>query len=378
VEIKNEYQLMRDTWIVADSIVSPLGLSSEANYLAIQKKISAIAPVMQSRLGKSSVFAAQITDLKSSERFTRFEVLCAEALERVLKNTPLQKEKTLFILSTTKGNIALLENGKSDHDRIHLHQTAKHLADVFGLPHYRVISNACISGVMAILVAKRYLESGMYEHAVVLGADELSEFIISGFQSLSALSPEPCKPFDADRKGVNLGECAAALIITASPEKLGKAADIKVSGGGLSNDANHISGPSRTGNELAYAITSALREANTTITDIDFISAHGTATLYNDEMEAKAFYGIGMKDVPVISMKGSFGHTLGAAGILETILSVHSLQNNEILPTTGFENHGVTESITVNKSLLSKPLSACIKTASGFGGCNAALVLKKK
>jgi 3-oxoacyl-[acyl-carrier-protein] synthase-1 len=370
-----EHQLKRDIWFVADSIVSSLGRTSDENYQAVRLGQSGISPV---DFSKTRAHVSSIKDIKSSLKFTRFEAMCAEAIERAISNLKLPKEKTLFVLSTTKGNIALLERGERGHERVHLHSTAKHIASAFGFNHHIVISNACISGVMAIMIGRRYILSGEYDHVVVCGADELSEFIVSGFQSLSALSPELCKPFDANRKGVNLGESAAVVVITGAPEQLGAAKTIRVTGGGLSNDANHISGPSRTGNELASAVRQAMHEATVGNNDIGFISAHGTATLFNDEMEAKAFYSLGFDKVPVNSLKGSFGHTLGAAGVVETILSIHSLVHNEVMPTVGFETHGVSQPILVNNSLRKEELHTCIKTASGFGGCNAAIILQKE
>ena len=260
-----ENRLTRDIWFVADSIISSLGHTSDENYQAVRQGRSGIAAV---EFNKLQVQASAIAGIKGSEKYTRFEALCVEAIERAIAGLSLPKEKTLFILSTTKGNIALLERGESKHERIHLHATSKHLAASFGFDNHMVISNACISGVMAIMVARRYILAGTYDHAIVCGADELSEFIVSGFQSLSALSAERCKPFDANRKGVNLGESAAVVVVSGSPEHLGVSKNIRVIGGGLSNDANHISGPSRTGNELAYAVKHAMAEGNITNDDV--------------------------------------------------------------------------------------------------------------
>lgn len=153
---------------------------------------------------------------------------------------------------------------------------------------------------------------------------------------------------------------------------------VSIAGGGLSNDANHISGPSRTGEELGFAIHQALQEAGINSNDIDFISAHGTATLYNDEMEAKAFNLMNLQETPLNSLKGYYGHTLGAAGILETILSAQSLKEDELIPTAGFESGGVTQPVNVIKKKESRVLKRCLKTASGFGGCNAAIILQKE
>jgi 3-oxoacyl-[acyl-carrier-protein] synthase-1 len=148
--------------------------------------------------------------------------------------------------------------------------------------------------------------------------------------------------------------------------------------GATSNDANHISAPSRTGNELAYIIKKAIEDSGLTSNDIDLVSAHGTATLYNDEMEAKAINGAGLGAVPTNSLKGYYGHTLGAAGLIETIISIRSLQEGIILPTKGFEVSDPSAQLTVADSLISRPLQNCIKTASGFGGCNAAMLFRKQ
>jgi 3-oxoacyl-[acyl-carrier-protein] synthase-1 len=146
----------------------------------------------------------------------------------------------------------------------------------------------------------------------------------------------------------------------------------------VSNDANHISGPSRTGQELAQAIGQALLASNLTASDIAAVYAHGTATVYNDEMEAKAFDLAGLAATPVNSLKGYYGHTLGAAGVLEAIIAAHSLYHDEMLPTYGFEALGVSRPLNVCTSVQKLSGNRILKTASGFGGCNAALVLEKE
>jgi 3-oxoacyl-[acyl-carrier-protein] synthase-1 len=231
---------------------------------------------------------------------------------------------------------------------------------------------------MALLVARRMIGSGEVDHAVVAGVDVLSKFVVSGFQILHAMSPEPCRPFDTARKGINLGEAAAAVVLSSNPSALGAARGIRVAGGGLSNDANHISGPSRTGAELAFAIRQALEEANIHRSDVDFISAHGTGTIYNDEMEAKAFALAELADRPVHSLKGFYGHTLGAAGIVEVVLSAEGLRRNQLVPSRGYEQSGVSIPLNVITQATNQSLNICLKTASGFGGCNAAIILTKE
>ncbi len=219
------------------------------------------------------------------------------------------------------------------------------------------------------------IQAGQYENAVIAGADVISRFVLSGFQSFQAISDGFCKPFDAARTGINLGEGAGTVILS-SQKKYSKG--IKISGGSISNDANHISGPSRTGEPLNNAITKALRDADLSPAAIDFISAHGTATVYNDEMEAKAITLANMQSAPINSLKGYYGHTLGAAGLIESIVSIHSMKEDLVLPTMGFEHMGVTSPVNICSSLYKTSLQNCLKTASGFGGCNAAVIFSKQ
>lgn len=254
--------------------------------------------------------------------------------------------------------------------------SAQKLSAHFGFVNRPVIvSHACISGTLAIITAKRMLEAGKYKTVVVAGADLITRFILSGFQSFHAVSNVLCKPFDADRNGINLGEAAASVVLSTQPPAA--ANPIVISGGGVSNDANHISGPSRTGEELFMAIDRAMKEAGTDAAAIDFISAHGTATVYNDDMESRAINLAGLQSVPVNSLKGYYGHTLGAAGLLETVIGIESLGNQVIIPTMGFETPGTVKPIHVCSTLIQKPVHTFLKTASGFGGCNAAIVVVK-
>jgi len=315
--------------------------------------------------------------------FTHLEMLHILSISDVLKSSGvnIKDPRTLIILSTTKGNIDLLEKDSYpviEPDRIYLWKLAEFLQHFFGNPNKPlVVSNACISGVLAILIGSRLIKAGMYDHIIATGGDIVSEFVVSGFQSFQSLSPAPCKPFDAARDGLSLGEGCGTMVLSrdhslcAIPEK------IIVAGGSCSNDAHHISGPSRTGEGLYLAICRALKEAALDPPDIDYISAHGTATDYNDEMEAKALSRAALEPVPVNSFKGYFGHTLGAAGIIESALAIESMRNNELFRSAGFENPGTSKNINVLTDHIAKEVNHCLKTASGFGGCNAAIVFKK-
>jgi 3-oxoacyl-[acyl-carrier-protein] synthase-1 len=212
---------------------------------------------------------------------------------------------------------------------------------------------------------------------VVAGGDILTEFAVSGFQSFQSLSPKPCKPFDAARDGLSLGEGCGTLLLSRNHSLCGIPEKIIVAGGACTNDAHHISGPLRTGEGFYVAIRRALGEASLDPLDIDYISAHGTGTDSNDETEAKALSRAGLERVPVNSFKGYFGHTLGAAGIIESALAIASMRNNELFRSAGFENPGTSEHINILMDHTAKEVNHCLKTASGFGGCNAAVVFKK-
>lgn len=367
---------MRKAFIVADSAISPLGITSADNFRQVADGATGVKQVLNPDFGLTPFYLSHCSNLPGLEGETRFEWLASTALSELQKQVKIPTHRTLFVLSTTKGNIELLEKGQPNHPRLHLHQASEMLANQISIKKNVVVSNACTSGVVAILLAKRQIENGNFDNVIVLGADALSRFIISGFQSLNALSNAPCKPFDAARIGLNLGEAAAAVLMTAFPHEFDAQYKVAMEGGAITNDSNHISGPSKTGEELALAIGQAMDEAKVSASDIGFVSAHGTATLYNDEMESKAFYLADMSDTPCHSLKGNFGHTLGAAGVLETVMSVHSLINQELIPSFGFENMGVSKPLNMIRKKESKPIHLALKTASGFGGCNAAIILK--
>jgi len=315
--------------------------------------------------------------------FTRLEMLHILSISDVLKSSGvnIKDPRTLIILSTTKGNIDLLEKDRYpviEPDRIYLWKLAEFLQHFFGNPNKPlVVSNACISGVLAILIGSRLIQAGLYDHVMATGGDLVTEFVVSGFQSFQSLSPGPCKPFDAARDGLSLGEGCGTIVLSRDHSLCALLEKIIVAGGSCSNDAHHIAGPSRTGEGLYLAIRRALKEAALGPLDIDYISAHGTATDYNDEMEAKALSRAALEPVPVNSFKGYFGHTLGAAGIIESALAIDSMRNNELFRSAGFENPGISKNINVLTDHLAKEVNHCLKTASGFGGCNAAIVFKK-
>ena len=236
-----------------------------------------------------------------------------------------------------------------------------------------VVSNACISGVCGQIAAVRELLGGRYRYAVVIGCDILSKFIISGFQSFKALSAGRCKPYDKHRTGLNLGEAVGTIILEITDRERPGAWQYVASS--IHNDANHISGPSRTG-EGSFRVLSDILE-NIDMDDLAFVNAHGTATPYNDEMESIAIHRAGLDVIPVNGLKGVFGHTLGAAGVIETILSMKAVDNGVILPTAGFEEQGTTYGLNIANESRSTDKRTFIKILSGFGGSNAGIAYRK-
>jgi 3-oxoacyl-[acyl-carrier-protein] synthase-1 len=371
-----------DVFIVADNIYSPLGKTTTENFSKLKQNISAVKQHLNLNISSQPFYASLFNNneqfIKDDQNnHTKFERLLIASITDALQNSKINvlDKKTLLIVSTTKGNISMLETETNNAElkkRIALPTSAKLVSDYFGLVNQPVIiSNACISGVLAIITGMRLLRSGQYENVVIAGADVISKFILSGFESFQALSSQVCKPFDKSRDGLNLGEGAATIIL--STNKIYEQ-NIKVKGGSVSNDANHISGPSRTGEELAYAIKKTMLDADVSSGDIDFISAHGTATVYNDEMEANAIAIAGLQSVPTNSLKGYYGHTLGAAGLIESIVSIQSLKENLVLSTLGFKELGVTKPVNICSTPTKIKIHNFLKTASGFGGCNAAVV----
>ena len=314
-------------------------------------------------------------DIADRSAYSRLEQMMISSTLDAAKDTTVDfsSTSTLFIFSTTKGNIDNLNHDQSDY----IHSLADNVVAYFKNPNKPIcVSNACISGVSAVIYAHRLIQRGEYKNIIVVGGDLLTDFVVSGFDSFRSLSHNVCKPYDKDRDGISLGEGASSLILSSETNAPNC---YYIAGGATSNDANHISGPSRTGEELAHAITTALDDAGLKTSDVSFVNMHGTATVYNDEMESKALAVAGLADSIVVSTKGYFGHTLGCSGVLELAVSVSLAERGEIAKTIGFEEIGTPVKLNVTKTIIKdKPCDVFVKTGSGFGGCNAAVVVSNR
>ena len=362
---------------IADNIISPLGRTSEQNYLAVKSGKSALAPHRIPGL-EERVYASLFSDGErhglQAEGLSRFESLvyrsAVQALEEVDGKFDVAGKDVVFVLGTTKGNIELLGDNASEEDVLP-GESARKICSRLGITTVPVVvCNACISGLSSIILASRLLESGAFKYAVVCGADVLGKFIISGFQALKTLSDEACRPFDIERCGMNLGEAAATVVLSAvQPE--GKC--WRIEAGAVRNDAHNQTAPSPKGEGAYLAISQVLEGYDPR--RLALVNAHGTSSLFMDQMESVALERAGLSDVPANSLKGYFGHTLGAAGILETIITMKSLEEDLVLGTKGFEELGVSSLIKVSPYPSSaEGKKGFVKTVSGFGGANAAIL----
>lgn len=376
--------MLKEVYISDTNCITPIGFDVETNVDNILKANSAIS-LHQNDLMPDAFYSAIVSDIeidkqaskiKEVDKYTKLEKMMILALMPVISDAAVKlNSKTALILSTTKGNITALENSHNPIEKAQLSHLAQTISDYFGFTTQPiVVSNACVSGILAVAVAKRMIQAGLYDDVFVVSGDLVSEFVLSGFNSFQAMSDQPCKPYSANRTGVTLGEAAAAVRVTSDKTN----AKVKILGDGSINDANHISGPSRTGEGLYRSIQSAMKEAKINAGQIDYISAHGTATPFNDEMEAIAFNRLGLENVPVNSFKGYYGHTLGASGLLETVIAIESAGQNKLFASMGFDEIGVSQPINVIEKNQDQQIGIFLKTASGFGGCNTAVLFEKR
>jgi 3-oxoacyl-(acyl-carrier-protein) synthase len=372
--------------------LEPLRHALASNASALQRRQFIIGKTSQSVVA-GFVPDESLRQLRAADPVhadSRAFLFAVAALNQAAKNTgeildSIPAARRGFVLSTTKANIEALDKlvrrqsvSPVAQRQIQPAFLAADLAGQLGCRGpVQCVSLACISGLSALQQGAALIRRGQSDAVFVAGVDLISQFVLSGFNSLKSLDPEGCRPFDKARIGLSLGEGAAAIVLVKS--ELLSSPPILLSGWSTSNDANHLTGPSRDGLGLALAIQRALAKAQITPDRIDYINAHGTGTPYNDNMELLALRSVfGGRVPPFSSSKGIFGHTLGAAGILETVLCVLALQNN-LLPGTPRLRE---PDPLAPESLLGEPRAAtklrCVlKINCGFGGTNAALVLER-
>lgn len=280
-----------------------------------------------------------------------------------------------IVLATTKADMSgICGEGPGLGSPMHLaRQLSQHLE--LGIEP-SALSCACASGVLGISTAARRIAIGECDRMLVIAVDVINEFILKGFGGMGALDPERCRPFDAERRGVSLGDGAAAIVLSAHEnESIG----IRVTGYAGANDACHVTGPDYEGLGIGLAATRAVKHAGLTMTDIDSMHLHATGTRANDKSEAiglgNAFAEAGDKTPPAFGSKSQTGHTLGAAGGIESLLAIATLERSEVPKNVGLENSNCDPRLDLPTSI--RPLTRAnhaLKVASGFGGVQGAAV----
>ncbi|HSO60397.1 MAG TPA: beta-ketoacyl synthase N-terminal-like domain-containing protein [Desulfobacterales bacterium] len=367
---------MRDVYVVKHAIATSLGNSLEATWQRLLKGHSALDAIHHFHAGRlTSQKACCILDLLPAAGENRVCALTRRVLDQITPVPP----GTCVVWTGIKGNAEYIEADQS----IEMPYLPEHyhrwVAERLGTaPIGFDINAACASSTVGMAVGAQKIARGEYGSVLVCAADVVTRFTFTGFSALKALTPAVCRPFDQAHDGMCIGDGAAAILLadaeTARRHQLERVA--RLSGWGISNDANHITGPSRDGAGLVTAIDAAMRMAGLSPQDTQAFCAHGTGTIFNDRMELAAIETVfGDRRFPVFSIKGAVGHTLGAAGGIEAAICAHALAHKLIPPTAGLQTP---ESKAVGRvSPQSQAFDGrnILTSNSGFGGVNAALVM---
>jgi len=371
--------------IVGYDLVTAYGWGVDATWQGLLTGTSAIGPCERFQ---TTAFATSNAATISELDNTSEESLTLQMCRPLMKNVRADlSPETLVLLATTVGEIEYLESSLLDGsvsggpeescpDRL-LHKIER----LLGVSsNGMVVSAACASSSAAIAEAASLIRLQQHHSVLILGCDVVSEFVFSGFSALGALDPEVARPFDRSRGGLTLGEAAGYLLLMSEENALRDGRPIlgEIAGWGLSADACHMTAPCQDGAGLVNAIRKALRSAGMSADDVACISAHGTATAYNDAMEIAAlrtaFPG---RPLPTYSVKGAVGHTLGAAGIVDTIVAAETLRHKIVPPTVGLMEAGPDGVGWVATEAQAFEGDVTVSTNAGFGGINTALVLRR-
>ena len=366
--------------LVAAELITPYGAGLEPCWQGLLAGRSAIAPLERFATGafgssQAAVIAGLIYHGGTSLVMQMFAPLFASLAGEIPADSRL-------LLATTKGEIDLLEQalltGAGDTAASVPTRLLAKVADLAGTTDPgTVISAACASSSAALARAAALIRAGQADSVLVAAGDAVSEFVYAGFSALMALDPAPARPFDRNRAGLTVGEAAAVALVMSEERALREGRPIlgEIAGWGLSDDANHMTGPSRDSAGLMAAIGRALATAGVTADAIGLIGAHGTGTRYNDEMEMRAFRAL-FAPVPVHSVKGAIGHTMGAAGLVEALVALRALHAGVAPPTVNLVEADDDAAGWVAAAPREVTARVALLTNAGFGGVNSALVLR--
>lgn len=334
-----------------------------------------------------------ITDNKI---YTRTALLGIIAAKEALRNawiTDIKKFRTGLISATSVGGMGITENHFKDYlnlekngdflkniNVIDSSDSTERIADNLDIRDYiSTVSTACSSSANSIMFGARLIKQGLLDRVIVGGTDSLSRFTINGFLSLKILDNEPCKPFDNDRKGLNLGEGAGFIVLESERAAKGKEIICELSGYGNSNDAYHQTSSSPDGAGAYLAMQKSFQESGLTPGNIDYINAHGTGTELNDLSEGLAIERIFNGNIPAVSSTKAFtGHTLAASGGIEAVLSVLAIKHNTIYPSLNYQNQMAELGFSpVNSIITDKSINHVLSNSFGFGGNTSSLIFSR-
>lgn len=388
--------------IVAAGVVSPLGFGLDETLNSLRDSRDCVSQVTRFSVEQCRCkTAGQIADERllatrgdepGSRRLHRASYMLIEAMKDAVAQAP-QFRPELTVIGTTSGGMSygedyyrsLRHSGQLRHAPTWIanYPAQKPVIDAqeaFGISApCQVIANACASGTNAIGHGFECVRSGHYQRVLAGGYDALSEMVFVGFDSLQASTPDKCRPFDRNRTGMVLGEGAAILALENLELARERGAPIlaEIIGYGISTDNFHITQPDPTGVGAQQAMERALQSANISSDAVDYINAHGTATLFNDAAEGKAITRL-FNGVPVSSTKSMMGHSLGAAGAIEAVVCLLALQHQVIPPNMNFgalDDH-LDLNIVANEARQAD-LRTVLSNSFGFGGTNASILMRK-
>lgn len=393
--------------ITGMGIISAIGNNVEENYNALisgKKGITEINGIStihskEIKVGEISLTNQELEKqlgLAPDNNYSRTALLGALAAKQAVVNaniTDIQAHRTGLISSTSVGGMDMTEKYYYQYfedesvqkyiEGHHAGDATQKIAYQLGIEQSLVttISTACSSAANAVILGARLIKAGKLDRVIVGGADCLSKFTINGFKTLMILSDTDNTPFDENRKGLNLGEAAAFLVLES--EKVVKEGNKKVlaylKGYGNANDAHHQTASSENGDGATLAMQKALEVAGIKAEDIDYINAHGTATANNDLSEGRAFLRVFGDKVPDFSSTKAYtGHTLAAAGGIEAVYSVLALQNNVIYPNLNFETPMKEFQLIPKTEVIQKELQTVLSNSLGFGGNCSTLIFSKE
>ena len=388
--------------VVAAGVISPLGVGLDETLASLRSNKDCVSPVTRFDVEKCRCkTAGQISDDRlligrrngqKTERLHRATRMMMAVFEELFGQDPEFKPE-LTVIGTTSGGMSF---GEDYYRALHRHRGLQHspgwianyppqkpvidAQDAFEVSTpCQIIANACASGTNAIGHAFECVRSGRYERLLTGGYDALSELVFVGFDSLQASTAEKCRPFDRDRSGMVLGEGAAVFALENLEKARARNARIlgEIIGYGISTDNHHLTQPDPSGSGPRRAMEQALQSAGCSADEIDYINAHGTATLFNDAAEGKAIAEL-FGTIPVSSTKSMIGHSLGAAGAIEAAVCLLALQGQLLPPNINFRHpdQGLDLNVVPNESREAK-IDIVLSNSFGFGGTNASILIQK-